>query len=176
MDEIKIKFSDALMPGLITSSVMIVLSLILQYLVPDLQTRQNLGYFTWILIFGILLYYGIQFRNAQGVNGLTYGKSFTFIFYIMIIVTLITTIFSYLNFTFLNPEMMDKIIANAEDAVYNNPQIPEDKIEDILSMQAKFMTPGWLTFWAALASSIFSVIIALIGAIFVKKNPTIDIS
>ena len=173
MDELKIKFSDAFMPGLIISLVMIVISLVLQYTVSDLAVQQKLGYVTWIVVFGLLLYYGIQYRNAQGNNGLPYGKSFTFLFYILLITSVVTMVFTYINFTIIDPDMMEQIKANAEDAISSNPDIPEEQIEKAIEMQAKFMTAGWMTFWAGLFSIIFSVVVALVGAIFIKRDPIV---
>jgi len=176
MDDVKIKFSSAIIPGIVISLVMIVLLLILQFTVDNMELRQKIGYITWLIVLGIILYYGIQFRNAQEFKGLSYKKSFTYLFYVMLVVSVIIIIFNYINFTIIDPGLVDVIRENAEDALYNNPDIPENQIDKIIENQAIFMTAGWLTFFSAFGSILFSLIVALVGAIFVKKEPTIEIS
>lgn len=102
MDENKIKFNDALMPGLIVALLSIAVSLLLQFTITDLNTRQNIGWVSYLLIFGLVVYFGLQYRNQRGDLGLTYGKSFVYLLYIMLISTVISTVFIYVNYAFIN--------------------------------------------------------------------------
>lgn len=169
MEDFKVKFSSAVRPGLIVSLVVIALSLLLQTFVQDIKTQQYIGYVIWVIVLALLVFFGIQYRDNEAEGFLTYGKAFTFLFYMSIIMAVFSTIYSYVNFTYIHPDIVDQILDNAEEAMYNQ-GMDGDKIEQALEIQAKFITPGWMSFWAFFANIIFSTIVSLIGAIFVKKN------
>lgn len=174
MDEIKIKFKDALTPGLILALSSIVISLILQFTISDLTQRQYFGYGTLFILFAITIYFGIQYRNQFAPNGFPYGKAFLYAFYIMIISTLIGTVFNYINWTFIDPSQMDLMREAAAEKLYQTEGLSEEQIEQAIEMQAKMMTPGMTTFWALIGSVFFSIIIALISALAFWRKPRIN--
>lgn len=174
MDEVKIKFSDALMPGLIIALVSIALSLVFQFTIDDLKTQQNMGYISWVVLFGMLIYFGIQYRGQYGDNGLAYGKAFLYLFYVMLISSAISIVFMYINLSFIDSSMVDMAREQAAEAIYENPDLTDEQMEQALKMQARFMTPGWMTFWATFGMLIFSALSSLLGAIFVMKKPVIN--
>lgn len=175
MENEKVNFKDALMPGLIISLVSIAVSLIFQFTIEDLETRQSIGYISYAIVIGLAIYFGIQYRNQRGELGLTYGKSFVYILYMMIVNVIITTVYIYINFTFIDPSMVDQIIQAASDKLYDQGNLTDEQIEQALSMQAKFMTPGWIAFWSIFGSAFFAVVISLVSALFIQKKPVIVI-
>ncbi|MBN2747775.1 MAG: DUF4199 domain-containing protein, partial [Bacteroidales bacterium] len=109
MEDIKVKFSDAINPGLIIGLISIVLSLAFQFIFPDLQTQQKIGYFSWAAILGLAVYYGIQYRKKRGDAGLPFGKAFAFLFYAMLISSVLSIVFMYLNYSIINPDMVEQV-------------------------------------------------------------------
>jgi ABC-type tungstate transport system substrate-binding protein len=175
MDEIKIKFSDAMMPGIIVALVSIVISLVLQFTIEDMQVRQNMGYVTWIVLIGLIIYFGIQYRTRFGDSGFPYGKAFVYLFYILLISSALSVVYMYVNFTIIDPASVEQAKELAAEPLYNNPDLTDEQIEQAISMQEKMMTPVWMTIWGSLGMLVFSAIGALVGAIFVKKNPVISL-
>ena len=102
MDDFKVKFSDAVKPALIISLIIIALSLIIQFLVNSLETQKYIGYVVILFELGLLIYFGIQYRDSYANGSLTYGQSFTYLFYLSIILSLAPSIFYYGGFYNLN--------------------------------------------------------------------------
>lgn len=163
-------FKSALIPGLMIGLASVVISLIGSLLFDDLKSQQYLGYFTWIVVILLLIYYVINYRKNVMEDNMTYGQGFTYLFFVNIINSIIVSIYGYLNMTIIDPGFMDKVKEQTYTELAKNPDLTEAQIEQAIEMQSKFMSPGIMIVWAIVGSIIFGVIISLIIAAFVKKE------
>jgi hypothetical protein len=87
-----------------------------------------------------------------------------------IISTLLGTIYTYLLYTVIDPELIEKVKLVTQERIMNNPRIPESMYEDVLARIDRSMTPERMTRNALLFGPIVNAIIGLILAAFIKKS------
>jgi uncharacterized membrane protein YagU involved in acid resistance len=137
--------------------------------------------FLMLLIYlGVTIYAGIDYRNNIG-GFLPYGKAFVHGFLVLAISALVATLFSAVLYHVIDTELPQKLT----DASLENTRemmekfgAPEDAIDKALE-DAKDRTANQFTFTGQLISYasilFFSAIMALISAIFVKKNQPVEL-
>ena len=163
-------FKMALKPGLIIGGISIAVALVLWATVSDIETRQKFGYVTWLIVAFLYHFYTKTYRENSLNGAITYGKAFTFMFYITIITSLLSIIYAYALFTVLDPGMVDVIKDQAAEKMYQNPGLTDDQIEKAIEMQSMWINPAVMTISAFLGSMFFGTVLSLVVAIFVKKD------
>lgn len=133
-----------------------------------------------LVYFGLAIYAGINYRNSIG-GFLPYGKAFQHGLMVLAISGLVSTIFSLLLYTVIDPELPQKLtdasIENTRE-IMQNFNAPEDAIDKALDDAKKrgsdqFSVKGLATGYLTII--VFSAIMALISAIFVKKNQPVEV-
>jgi len=162
-------FKGAIEPGLITSAVIVIYSLVLY--VAGLHTIQELGYISFLLILGAQINYGMKFRKKQMNNNMTFGQAFKFGLSMAVIVGLVTSVFNFFYFEFIAPEIIDM----AAEKSYED-MVKRGMSEEQATAQMGFVMP-WMNSWVFAISGIFmtfffGLITALIAAAFVKREST----
>jgi hypothetical protein len=127
------------------------------------------------IYFGIVIYAGIDYRKSVG-GFLTYGKAFQHGFFILVLSGFVATIFSLLLYFVIDPELPEKLTdASIENtrAIMEQFGAPEEAIEEGLekareSTAERFTVAGMALGFVQIG--VFSAIMALISALFVRKN------
>mgnify|MGYP000972400997 FL=1 len=141
----------------------------------------DLTFKTWIIwpsmLLGIIVLFFLLRSYRDHYNGgyITYGKSVGAGVIISIYAAIITAVYVYVLYAFIDPGLMDKSIAMAE-AKMAEKGLPEEAIEKAMEMQAKMMKP-WFTSLMGIVNSVFyGLILSLIVSLFVMKkgNPMLD--
>ena len=89
-----------------------------------------------------------------------------------VIYAAINSIYSYILFTFLDPNMIEQIKEVAAQQMYDN-NMSDEQVEAALQIQSLFMTPTFMTVSAIFITFLMGLIIALIISIFTKKEKKI---
>jgi hypothetical protein len=118
-----------------------------------------------------ILFAAGKMRRDQDFGGIiSYGQSLGFMLITAIPAALIISFFTYLFFTYINPELVQKIWdAQAEELAKSGKS--DEEIEMQLSMVRKFSSPMMMTIFGGLGTMFQMLIYALIASIFVKKDP-----
>jgi uncharacterized membrane protein (DUF106 family) len=127
----------------------------------------------WIALvvsLAVMVYCLLAYRNEYLGGYGTFGQIFLMALVIGVISAILGTIYTYLLYTVIDPDMIDKVKLMAEERVLNNPRIPESMHEDILERMDNRFTPARMTRTALIFGVIFNAIIGLILAAFIKKN------
>ncbi len=160
--------------GLILALVGIVYSLIMYFL--DLSLNRAQGYVLLliqiVLVYFLLKSYRDNFLHGQITYGQSVGAGVIMFFYSAIL----GAIFTYILFAVIDPGLVAKQMAIAEQGMRAKGNLNESQIETAMKFTAKFMKPGIMATTGIFASLLFGTIISLIVSIFVKKegNPLID--
>jgi Protein of unknown function (DUF4199) len=128
-----------------------------------------------LLFLGLVIYAGINYRNQIG-GFLPYGKAFQHGFIVFAVLGIISTVFTVILYTVIDPELPAKLIEvsieNAQKMMesFGMPEDQMDKaIEDTKTRSAdQFSTLGLIKGYGI--GLIIYAILSLISAIFVKKN------
>ena len=141
----------------------------------------DLTFKTWIiwpsLLLGVVvLFFLLRSYRHHYNNGYTsYGKSVGAGVIISIYAAIISAIYIYVLYTFIDPGLMDKSMAVAEAKMLEK-GLPEAAIERAMEMQSKMMKPWFTSLMGIFNSVIYGLILSLIVSLFVMKkgNPLLD--
>ena len=169
-------FQHSLKWGLIIGSISIVLTCALYAVDYALLANWKTGIFIIVLFIGLAIYAGINYRKEIG-GLLPYGKAFQHGFILMAISGLISTIFSIVLYTVIDPELPGKLtevaLENAQ-AMMEGFGMPEDQMDKAMedarkSTENQFSAAGLGKAYGI--GLIIYAVLASITAIFVRKNP-----
>ncbi len=162
--------------GLILGCAGIVFTLFAYFF--DLTFNKNFGYIFFILA-AIILYFCIKSYRDNYLHGnITYGQSVGAGVIIFLYYSIIAAIFTYLLYKVIDPELVNKMLANVEEQMMKSGKVPEGSMDTVMSFQKKFMRPEIMAPFSILGSMLFGTIISLIVSIFTKRegNPLVDSS
>jgi hypothetical protein len=161
--------------GLILALIGIVYSLVMYFL--DLTLNKVQGYVFLVVLLAMLYFllksYRDNFKNGQ----ITYGESVGAGVIISLYYVIIMAVFTYILYTVIDPGLIGKQLAQAEEAMRAKGNLTEEQIDAGMKITEKFMKPGMMVIISIFFGMLWATIISLIASIFVKKegNPLIDI-
>jgi len=159
--------------GLILGLIGIVYTLVIYFL--DLTINKVQGY-VFLLILIVTLYFLVKSYRDNYMHGyLTYGQAFGAGVVIFLYYAIITAIFTYILFALIDPGLIDKQLAAAEELMSKR-GMTQEMMDAGLKIQKKMMKPGIMAPVSIFGNMLYGVIMSLIVAIFVKKegNPLVD--
>jgi hypothetical protein len=134
----------------------------------DIQSRLP----QWIsyIILIIFIVMGVKSYRDEDLGGnISYGKSLGTGVLISVFGGIISAVFSLLFFTYIAPEMTQKILDAAQQSMVEQ-GMSEEQIEMGMGYTQKFMTPTWLFLFSVLGSAVMGFIFSLVISIFMKKE------
>ncbi len=161
-------WKPALIYGVIMGVVGIVLSLVFYFL--NLITASWVNWLSLVVTIAVLVYCLIAYRNEYLGGFASFGQIFMMGFVIGIIASIISTVYTYLLYTVIDPDLVEKIRIAAEEKIMSNSRIPESMYDDIIEKMEKRMTVIRMTVMALIIGPIINAIFSLIIAAFVKKE------
>lgn len=162
--------------GLILSLALIALSLITSLLFTDVNNGSNMaGGIIGFLLNGAIsiaiMVMGAKLRRDQDLEGnMSYGKALGFMMAIAIPATFIVGVYNIVYTQFINPEQMAKIIEAQADAM-SQKGMSDEEIDRAMGVMRTMQNPLWGFIAGTFVYLFFFLVYALIGAIFVQKQP-----
>lgn len=166
--------------GAITAAVSVILTMLLYAVDYTLMVQLKILFIFLAIYFGIVIYAGLEYRKSIG-GFMPYGKAFQHGYLIFIISGLIATIFSMLLYFVIDTELPQKL---TDASIENTREMmegfgaPEDAIDNALE-QAKEATAEQFTVTGIALGYIrilvVSAVMALISALFVRKNQPVEL-
>ena len=165
---------NALYFGLITGAALVVYSLIL-YLSGQYMNK-TLGYFSFILLVGGMVYGTLDYRKKNMNGFLTYGKAFSSCFLIGLFAGIIAAVYSFVFAQFIYPGYVNEILDKTRESMLSSGGgMTEEQIDTALEYTRKFTSPVMMAVMTLVIYPVFSAILSLIIAIFLKKeDPTLN--
>jgi hypothetical protein len=162
--------------GLMTGAALVVFSLIL-YISGQLMNK-TLGYLSFVLLIGGMVYGTLEYRKKYANGFLSYGKAFTSCFLIGLFAGLVAAVYTFVFAQFIFPGYGNMILEKAREGMLTSGrEMSEEQIDTALEYTRKFTTPVMMAIWGTVTYALFSAIFALIIAIFLKKeDPALKIT
>jgi len=151
----------------------IVYSLVVYFF--DLTLNQVQGYL-FLVILLVALYFLVKSYRDHYLHGqMTYGQAVGAGIVIFFYYSIITAIFTYILFAFIDPGLIDKQLAMTEEMLQKR-GLPQEAMDAALKVQEKMIKPGIIAPLSILSNMLYGLIMSLIIGIFVKNegNPLID--
>ena len=119
-----------------------------------------------------ILFFAMKSRKNDTLNGfMSLGQGFGTGMLILLLGGFITSIYTYVFYSFIDTEFMSKMMEISKAEMLKK-DMPEEQIEQALEMSKKFMTPIMMSIFAYLGTLLFGLIISLILAAVTKnENP-----
>src|SRR4051812_32841754 len=160
------KITSPALKGVIISLLLIVFSLIIQFL--NLTKNKGFSSVQFIILLGGIIWSAVSYSRQMDGN-VTFGNLFTHAFKTAAAVTGIMVVYAIISIKFISPETMTMALDEARTGMEGK-NMSDDQIDQALAFTRKFFIP--LTAGGILLSFlIMGVIGALIGAAVSKKNP-----
>jgi hypothetical protein len=158
--------------GVILGFIGVVFSLLLYFF--DLMGNKSLSYAS-LLIEMVILYFMIKSYRDNFLNGyITYGKSVGAGVIIFLYATIISAIFTYILFKFIDPGLINKLLAISEEAIAKK-GLPQQSVDAAMNMTRKMMTPEIMLISGLFGGMLGGTVASLLVSIFTRKegNPLI---
>jgi hypothetical protein len=159
--------------GVILALISIVYTLVLYFM--DQTFNKSLG-FIFLLVQIVILWFMIKSYRDTCLNGyITYGQSVGAGVIIFLYYSVITAIFTYILYKFIDSGLIDKQLAITEELMVKR-GAPQAAIDASMNIQRKIMKPEITAPLSIFGSMIAGTIMSLIVSIFTRKegNPLID--
>lgn len=151
--------------GIIAAIVFIIYGLILQ--ISGLVGNQSLGYVNY-LILAIIVFLAHKTFKEKGDGAMRFGQGLSIGMIITAIGTVVSMIFSYVYIKFID----DSMITLIRDKAYSSMEeqgMPDEQIEQAMSMSEKFMTPEMIIVFGTIFFLFFGFIICLVLSAITQK-------
>ena len=126
-----------------------------------------------IIIAGIIWGQLSYKKELGGIS--TYGQALTAGLLTMVFASIITSIYTYLLYAIIDPSLQEQMRIFTEEQMVAQGKVPEEQMEMALNMAAKFQTPAMMAAIGIFGGAFMGLIISLITAIFIKKNPSDEV-
>lgn len=162
-----------LVNGLILGLIGVAYSLVMWFL--DLTFNKNLGYI-FMLAEIVILFFLVKSYRDNFLNGaISFGQALGAGVIIFLYAAIITSIFSVILYSVIDPELMNKGLAVQEE-LYQKRGMTQEQIDLASKVAAKMMKPAISVPIGLVVNMFFGLILSLIVAAFVRKegNPLIE--
>lgn len=160
--------------GLILGLISVVYALVMYFL--DLTLNKTQSYLL-LLVLIVILYFMLKSYRDNYLHGyIKYGQSVGAGVVIFLYYSIISAIFAYVLYKFIDNGLIEKQIAMAEEMMAQR-GTPQQAIDAAVKFQRKIMIPEIMAPVSIINNMFMGTIISLLVSIFIKKegNPLIDI-
>lgn len=164
-------FTQSLIYGGLTGLASILFSLVMYIF--DVQQKNPVMYLAFAILLGGIILANLNYRNKFRGGVLSFGQAFLIGLLTIVIAGILSSLYTYLFYSFFDPAAHAKIVDTAmEQAELKMIEqgTPSEQMDMGLKMARMFMSPLAMALFGLLWSLILGAVLALITAIFVKKE------
>lgn len=165
--------------GLILAACSILITVAMYVINEALMVQLKVLFISLLLYLGLTIYAGIDYRKQAG-GYLSYGNAFVHGFLVLALSGLVGTAFNIVLYQVIDTELAQRL---TDAAIENQREMmigfgaPEDQIDEALEQAREQTADRFTVSGMALGyvfALIFSAIMALISALFVRKNQPLE--
>jgi hypothetical protein len=120
-------------------------------------------------VIAAIIYIGTKAKRNSQDGVLSYGQGLSSGVGITFFGSIFVAFYTFVFFSFIDPDMLQELILRVEDEMYNN-GTPDAQVEMAMSMTRKFMQPGPMAAMVVLSYTFMGFIISLITSAILKKD------
>ena len=154
--------------GLILAVLSVAYFVIMNLLGVDMS--QGIG--RWAsLVFTIgILFVGQKHFKDNGDGFMSFGQGFGIGFWIALISTSISSVFSYFYIKFIDTGFIQTLLDRTREQMEEKGNLSAEQIDQAMEMTSKFMTPESILIFGLIGGFVITLICALIVTIFTQKK------
>ena len=155
--------------GLATGACLVVLSLIL-FLIDQYMNRW-LSSISYLILIAGMVFGAYEYRRIYRNGFMTYGEAFSACFWIGLVAGLVAAVYVFVFAKFIHPGFVQEVLDQSrEKMIAQNPNMTEEQIEVGMTWAARFTSSVMMMIFGFIAYAMISAVVALIAAIFLKKE------
>jgi hypothetical protein len=166
-------WKPTLTTGVYIAIVMILLSVV--FYVTGNPFSKVSQYLTYPILIGGVIWAQMNYKKALG-GTLTYGQGIASGVLAITFASLISSIYTFILFKFIDPSLTEQLRIFTEEQILKSGKMPEEQVEMAVNMATKFQTPAIMFVMGVFGGAFMGLIISLITSIFMKKNPSDEVS
>lgn len=161
-------FQPALQAGIIMGFVLVIFS-ILTYVL-GIMAESYLQWIMYILVIAGIFIFTRKYRDENLGGYINYGRALGFGVVMMIFAALISTIYTYIFYKWIDPSQIEVLKQLSEQKLYERGGLNEQQIEMALKYSQKFLSPAFLALGVLLNTIFMGFLFSLIISIFIRKK------
>jgi hypothetical protein len=165
-------WKSTMLSGVYLAIALILLSVI--FYVTGNSFSKTAQYLTYPIMIAGVIWGQVNYKKELG-GFAAYGQMFTAGLLTMVFASIITSIYTYLLYTVIDPSLQEQLRIFTEEQIIAQGKVPEEQLEMAINMTAKFQTPTMMLIMGIAGGAFIGAIISLITAIFIKKNPADEV-
>jgi hypothetical protein len=131
--------------------------------------NQGLSYISYVIMIGGIVLATRAYRDQEQGGYISYGRSLGVGTLTVLFASVITSVYTYLLFSVIDPGLLDRLMIMREEAFYES-GLADDQIDMALQMTERFARPGIMAISGFFGGVFVGFIISLITSIFLKKE------
>ena len=161
-------FQPALQAGIIMGFVLVIFS-ILTYVL-GIMAESYLQWIMYILVIAGIFIFARKYRDENMGGYITYGRTLGFSVVMMIFASLISAIYTYIFYKWIDPSQIDVLIQMSEEKLYERGGLDDQQIEMALKYSKRFLSPAFLALGVMLNTIFMGFLFSLITSIFIRRK------
>lgn len=124
----------------------------------------------WAII-GYFIYAATTSHRDEDLGGyISYGRAFGVGAIVVLAIAVVTIVWSYIYFAFIDPDVFDTIREASMEQMINQQGMSEEEAEEAMGVLSFMWNPGMMSIIAGLGTAVAGLIIDLIISAVVKKD------
>ncbi len=160
-------WTSAMISGLMLAVALIAFSLILWLTGNVLNT--TLGYFSYLIMLGIIMWTTLKYRKGEEGQYLAYSKALGYGTATVFLASILVAIWTYLLYAVIDPGLVEEMAVMTETKLLEG-GYSEDMVEQQMAMSKRFMNPALIALMVIVMYTFFGFILSLIAGIFTSKK------
>ncbi len=132
-------------------------------------TNKNLSFVTYIIMISGIIISTKTFRDQEQGGYITYGRGLAVGTLTCFFAGIITSFFTFLLYTVIDPGLIDRTYALMENAYYES-GMNDNQVETALNLAKKFTNPFTMMVFGFIGSVFMGFVFSLITSVFLKKE------
>lgn len=164
--------------GLLAALVLVVLGLVVHLTGMVDYTDQGgasnwiVNILNWGITIGAIVLAVRQHRDEELGGFIAFGRSFNVGFIVSLVIAVVTMVWGYIFFAFVEPGLMEEILEASREQMIEKQGLSEEQAEQGLKMMGWMFTPTMMSVMGGIFSLVAGIIFSLIvGAIMKKEHP-----
>lgn len=163
--------------GLIAALLLVVVGLVFQALdLVDYSGKSTAmswvaNFINWGILAAAMVMAVRKHRDEELGGYITFGRGFSVGFWIALVVAVVMVAWTYLYFTVIAPDTIDSILEMTKERMAEQQGMSDSDIDQALGMVSWMFSPLWMSVVGGGGMLVMGIIISLIVAAVMKKNP-----
>jgi hypothetical protein len=135
----------------------------------DIRLDSGPGYISYVILIGGLFLSIRAYRDQLNEGFISYGRAVGFGVVVALLSGIISSIFTFILYEFIDPNMISKLLMESE-AKLIEAGMAEDQLDMAMEMNQKIITPTFLTVIGIIGQTFMGLVFSLVLAVFLKKE------